>query len=407
MLVLGARWVLPVAAPPLRDGAVGVEAGRIVAVGPRAELLGRTHGAIDWRDLGSAALLPGLINAHTHLELSWMSDDRPSGGSYVDWVGRLLSLREREPSSDPAAAVERELAGMIARGTVAVGDVANEVWSVPLLARSGLHGVAFQELYGLQDDEAPRLFARAQARRAALADDASVREAATRLVVTLTPHAPHTTSIPLLRELVAEAERSASPLSIHVAESTAEIAWLARGNGPLAELFRRRGLPATPPRPAGDSPVRRLDRIGLLGPRTLVVHAVHVDREEIGILRARGATVVTCPRSNAYLGVGRAPVPELLDAGVPVALGTDSLASCPDLDLFAEMAAVRKEHDLPAEIVLRMATLHGARALGVAERLGSIAVGKLARLIAVPLAQGADDPFETLCNRPSELLPVP
>lgn len=403
MLVLGARWVLPVAAPPLRDGAVGVEAGRIVAVGPRASLLHRRGTSIDWRDLGSVALLPGLINAHTHLELSWLGDDRPEGGSYVEWVRRLLSQRERGAASDPTVAVERELVTLIARGTVAVGDVANDPWSVPILARSGLHGVAFQELYGVADDDAPRIIARARATRAALADDARVGDAASRLVVALTPHAPHTTSVTLLRELAADSDRASTPLSIHVAESEAEIEWLAQGRGPMGDLFRQRGLPDRAPGPVGDSPVRRLDRLGLLGRRTLVVHAVHVDREEIGILHQRGASVVTCPRSNSYLGVGRAPVAALLAAGVQVALGTDSLASCPDLDLFAEMAAVRVEHGIPAEIVLRMATLHGARALGLTDRLGAIAVGRLAQLIAVPLALGADDPFEPLCRRPREV----
>jgi cytosine/adenosine deaminase-related metal-dependent hydrolase len=220
----------------------------------------------------------------------------------------------------------------------------------------------------------------------------------------LTPHAAHTVSHPLLRALAGRALASHEPLSIHVAESGAETEMLLAGTGPLAELLRERGQWEDGWKAPGQSPVEYLDRIGVLTPATLAVHCVHVGQHDISRLQARGVTVVTCPRSNAALGVGKAPVPKLLGSGIPVALGTDSLASSPDLDLFAEMAALRREHPgLAPAAVLRMATANGARALGLTGDWGTIEAGKRARFVAVPLSEPDDDPLEVVTTCPPDV----
>jgi cytosine/adenosine deaminase-related metal-dependent hydrolase len=159
--------------------------------------------------------------------------------------------------------------------------------------------------------------------------------------------------------------------------------------------------------PPGQTPVELLDRLGLLSDRTLAIHCVQLSQRDHARLQARRVTVVTCPRSNRYTGAGVAPVPRLLADGVPVALGTDSLASAPDLDLFAEIAALRREHPrISPATALRMATLAGAAALGLADRLGTIAPGKLARLAVVALPATEADPLEVVCSEPASVWPL-
>jgi len=403
MVVYASRCLLPVSGPPVWDGAVAVDADRISRCGPRAEVLAAAGGRA--RDLGQAVVFPGLVNAHTHLELSWLGDDPPAGGGYTGWVRALLRRREAPPASEIVlAAAESAARRMVARGTVALGDIGNEGWTPALLADTELHARCFLEVYSFRRaDAAPRL-AEAARRLEWLARDPRVRRAGERVRVCLTPHAPHTTSEPLLRALAERARDRSAPLSIHVAESADEVDLLRDGSGPFAALLVERGMWDGGWAPPGRTPLAQLAHAGALTPRTLAVHCVKLAAADVELLRASGATVVSCPRSNRRLGVGTAPVERLIAAGVPVALGTDSLASAPDLDLFGEMAAMREAHPLvPASAVLRMATLNGALALGLDERLGSIEPGKLARLNVVPLTAPDSDPHEVLCSFPRQV----
>jgi 5-methylthioadenosine/S-adenosylhomocysteine deaminase len=404
MLIYRAAWICPVASRPVRNGAVAVADGRIVAVGEADAVAEAVGDDAEVRDLGAVAIVPGLVNAHVHLELSWAADQDLPGGDYMTWLRALLDRRPSVDEADAARSAADAAGGMLARGTVAVGDVANETWAMPLVADAGFHGVLFHEIYSRRADDAEEEIGRAVARLGAVANDPAVASASDRLVVALTPHAPHTTSEPLLRALAGRANASDEPLTIHVAESDAETAMLRDGSGPLPELFRERGGWDDTWQPPGVSPVEFLDRLGVLGPRTLAVHCVQLGRQDHSRLQSRGVRVVTCPRSNAFLGVGEAPVPELLREGVPVALGTDSLASAPDLDLFAEMEALRRVHPtLSPAAVLRIATLNGAAALGIDDRLGSLEPGKLAALVAVGLGPDDEDPLGAVVSRPDEV----
>lgn len=397
MIVYTAAHLLPVASPPVRDGAVAVEGDRIVAAGPRDTVLETAGPGAEVHDLGCAALLPGLVNAHCHVELSWMGQDPPPADDYVGWVRGLIERREAADPERCREAARAAVETMAARGTVAVGDIANEGWVAPILADSELCGVLFHEIYGPNGADAERLLAEAAERLDEI-------EAADGWQCVLTPHAPHTTSESLLRALAGRAAAAGQPLSIHVAESDAELAFVRDGSGPFAALFRDRGLATDEREPSRATPVELLDRLGVLGPGTLAVHCVHLTHADISKLQSRGTHVVTCPRSNARLGVGRAPVPQLLGQGIPVALGTDSLASAPDLDLLAEMAALLREHPKLAPAgVLRMATLNGAAVLGLDDRLGSIEPGKSARLLVVPLAGEDVDPLAAVCDEPAEV----
>jgi cytosine/adenosine deaminase-related metal-dependent hydrolase len=407
MRVYTATRVFPVISPPVENGAVAVDSGRITAVGPRQAVLEKAGDDAEVRDLGSAAVLPGLVNAHCHVELSWMRDDPPPGGDCVEWVRGLLDRREKRDPDFARQAAESAIEQMLARGTVAVGDVSNESWVVPLLARSSLEGVAFHEIYGPRASDAEALIRKAIERLEELAQDPDVQAAADRWRVVLTPHGPHTTSEPLLRALAGRAAAANHPLTIHLAESDAERTFLHNGSGPFARLFRERGLIDEGWKAPGHTPVAQLDRLGVLTSRSVAVHCVRLDRRDQSKLQARNVHVVTCPRSNERLGVGKAPIPALLGGGIPVALGTDSMASAPDLDLLAEMAALRQAHpQIAPAAVLRMATLNGASALGLADRLGSIGPGKLARLIVVPLAEDEQNPLERICSEPADVHPI-
>jgi cytosine/adenosine deaminase-related metal-dependent hydrolase len=284
---------------------------------------------------------------------------------------------------------------MALRGTAAVGDVANGAWAAPLLARSGLFGLAFHELFGFRAKDAESILRAAAKRLEAIDAQPEVRAARGRLNNVLTPHAAHTTSHPLLKALGGRAVASGEMLSIHVAESEEETQLLRDGTGPFKDFLIERDAWEPDWKAPGMTPVAYLDRLGVLTPRTLAVHCIHIDHQDLSLLQARGVTVVTCPRSNQRLGVGKAPVAKLLASGVPVALGTDSLASAPDVDVFTEIAHMRQDHPgLSPAAALRIATLNGARALGLAQQLGSIEAGKWASLAVVGLNDPNDDPLE-------------
>jgi len=404
MRVYAARWLLPVTSPPVQDGAVSVEDGTIVDAGSRKDVLKAAGDDAEIRELGDAAILPGLVNTHVHVDLSWMGEDPPPTGSFPDWVRGLL---ERKAVEDPERARKAAQAGidsMLDRGIVAVGDVSNDTWVVPLLVRSALEGVSFQEVYGFRAEDAERWMMAAAYRLEILAGNAEVAAAGKRWRIVPTAHAPHTTSPQLIRMLAARAAASGEPLSIHVAESKSEVELIRDGSGPFPDLLREREMWDKNFEPRGHTPVEHLDRLGALTGGTLAVHCVHLTQADHSRLQMRGTTMVTCPRSNRTLGVGTAPVPQLMAQGIPVALGTDSLASAPDLDLLAEMALLIEEHPaLTPRAVLRMATLNGAEALGLADRLGSIEPGKSDRLVVVPLPADENHPVTAVCSNPAEI----
>ena len=403
MLVYTARHVLPISSPPLADGAVVVDDDRIVSCGPRSEILEQYGGDGEVRDLGDVVLLPGLINAHTHLELSWMGDEELPQEDFLAWLRGFVQHRDNEDDAVAREAATRAIADTLARGTVAVGDIANRAWMPGLLARSALWAVVFHELLGFRSSDAESLLVEA----AGHLDDmeADARSSEGRVRVALTPHAPHTTSAPLLKALAGRAAASGSPLAVHVAESEMESAFLRGGADEFREFLSERGVWDDHWTPPGQSPIEYLDRLHVLSSQTLAVHCVHLGQRDVSRLQTRGVTVVTCPRSNERLGVGSTPVPKLLGAGIPVALGTDSLASSPDLDLFAEISTLLRLHPAISPLAaLRIATVNGSVALGFEDRLGSIDPGKAAALIVVPLPGPGDDPLELLVDDPATVL---
>jgi cytosine/adenosine deaminase-related metal-dependent hydrolase len=386
MRIVRAAWVCPIASPPLRDGWVAIDGNRIAAVGQ-----GVPPG--DAVDLGEVALLPSLVNAHVHLELSWLRDRVPPANAFTSWVKGLFAIRGRtlERADDPTVmgALDAAIAELRATGTGAVGDVSNSLATVAPLARAGVPGVVFHELLGFDvRDAGPVEGTRAQ-RDAAGAPG---------LPVVPAPHAPYSVSPELFRAVRAEVDRQPVPVtSIHVGESEEELQLLRDGTGPWRQLLGLMRVWRDDWTPPGTGPVPYLDALGAIDARTLVVHGTQLTRPELERLAAIGATLVTCPRSNQWVGVGVPPVAAFYEAGIAVAVGTDSLASVADLNLFSELKAMRWiAPGVPARCLLESATAVGARALGLGSELGTLEAGKRASILAVQVPSSVTDVEEHL-----------
>ena len=374
-----AAWVCPISRAPIRDGWIAVRDGRIVEVG------GPGAAPATARDLGNVAILPGLVNAHTHLELSWLRGRVPPAAEFVDWIKQLFLTRggrsERPDDvkvTDAAAQAAREMREC---GTAAVGDITNSLASVEPIRRAGLRGVVFHELLGFNLPTGQSVVdSRPRRDTAAQLGGGVVR-------VAIAPHAPYSVSPEMFRAIRDEVDRSPVPItSVHVGESKSEIDFLLDGSGPWPGILKWVGSTRDDWTPPGVGPVEYLDSLGVLDARTLVVHGVQLEDRALARLAALGCTLVTCPRSNQWVGVGVPPVQRFFAAGVKVAVGTDSLASVADLNVFSELKTLRwLAPDLPARDLLESATRSGAEALGFGDELGTIDVGKRAELIAVAL----------------------
>ena len=369
-----------------------VEGDRIAAVG---EFGGGTV-----EDLGNVAILPGLVNAHTHLELSWMRGQVPPGTSMPQWASRLMSLR-RTVSSEPPEPIVAAIGEARASGTCLVGDVTNTFATFEPLLDSDLSAVLFRELLGFSAPDPDGLVKHASEQIADLTPVEWLRAC-------LVPHAPYSVS-PALLQAIGRASRG-RPFSIHLGESAQEIEFLREGTGEwraLLEALKVWNPSWTPP---GCGPVEYLQRLGLVDANLVAVHGVQFTDDDLSRLAEARATVVACPRSNRWTGAGEPPIERFYASGVRVAVGTDSLASVQDLNLFAELAAVRRlAGNVPAGRLLESATLAGATALGFHADFGSIAAGKRAQLLAVRLPDKVTDVEEYLVGgiAPSDVAWLP
>ena len=336
--------------------------------------------------------MPAVVNAHTHLELSYMRGQVPPGRSFAAWVETLVARRRTRP--DPFAPdILSELRDAIAQargfGTGLLGDISNTLSTVEALRDAGLPAHVFHEVIGFSLPDPGALVRAAQDRVAALSDpNSDVR-------ISLAPHAPYSVS-PALFSTISSAIAGCRS-SVHLGESPEEVRFLLDGGGPIPETLRAIGAWNPDWTPPGCTPVDYLDRFGLLSDRMLVVHGVQLSDGELSRLAAAGATLVTCPRSNRWVGVGDPPVARFYASGVRVAVGTDSLASVEDLNVFAEIAAIRRlAPGVPARTILKSATLEGAAALGFDDQFGSIEPGKRASLLAVAVPEAVADVEEYL-----------
>ncbi|MFV1966765.1 MAG: amidohydrolase family protein, partial [Pirellulaceae bacterium] len=388
-----ARWILPVDSRPIRNGLLTVKGDRIVAVGDGPS-------RSDTVDFGNAVLLPGLVNAHTHLEYSEReSPIGQHGMAFVDWIAEVVAWK-RARDADPAKglrrrsqAVRRGLMECGRSGVTSVGEIATLPWTCePYVASAGIDCVAFLEVIGL-----------------AKANENGLMDAVEQFVLAredthrgmdcgVSPHSPYSVNRDLLSHICEWSAKAKLPVAMHLAETAEELQLLATGEGPFVDLLLSLGAWDATAFSPGGRPTSYLERLARCH-RALVIHGNFLDEDEIRFVAEHGdrMSIVYCPRTHAYFGHPRYPLAEMLAAGVNVALGTDSRASNPDLCLLKEMRYVAKTYpEIDWSDVIRMGTLAGAQALGIVGRAGSLTPGKNADFVAVRLPDDSASRPETL-----------
>jgi cytosine/adenosine deaminase-related metal-dependent hydrolase len=370
-LSLTARWVFPVSSPPLPGGVVTMDGERVVAVEP--------HGARPPDlDLGDSAIIPGLVNAHVHLDLTAMRGVAPPRLPLPDWLSDVIAYRRSTTPEETHAAIRVGLDECIRTGTTLVGDISGGGASWPILAASGIRATVYYELIGLTVERANGAFTAYQEWVEAIEDTPTCRRG-------ISPHAPYSAA----KWLYWRAYDDDVPIATHLAESREELELLADRSGPFAEFLRRLGLWVPEQMFEG---VREVSDLLAVTVPVALAHGNYLDDVPI----PDNATIVYCPRTHAAFGHAPHPWRAFLARGVRVALGTDGLSSNPDLDLLAEARFLRRRFpDVSGAALLRMATLSGAEALGWEHETGSLAPGKSADLAVIPISgRDAADPHD-------------
>jgi cytosine/adenosine deaminase-related metal-dependent hydrolase len=382
---------------PLRDGGICLEEdGRVIDIGSRTDMLARYAGASVETVRG--VLLPGLVNAHAHVELSALRGKVQGGAGFVPWVERMIAQRAAEPPEEDDDAIERAATELEAFGTVAIGEVTNTLAAVKALAGHGIGGIVFHEVFGL--DRAQALARISKLERDAAAPHSGVP--APDFAYAPAPHTVYTTHPDAVRAILKKVRDHGVRTTVHLAEHAAERTFLEKGSGPFFDFATRMRFPVEGFPIPGQGPVQVAAELGLLGPDVVLVHLTDARPDELDRVAKSGAPVVLCPRSNLFIEVKLPPLGEMLRAGIVPALGTDSLASNLSLDLLAEAKALGDRFPaVPKATLLRMATAAGADAMGRAD-LGRIARGKRPGILAVfGELRAEDDPCEFVLRQPA------
>lgn len=395
---LAARWLIPVEGPPIEGGAVliGLD-GRVREVGPDPAV--SRPADIPAEDFDDAVILPGLINTHTHLELTGF-EDRLSEPEFPAWIRRLRELKTTRSPGDYVEAARRGLRDCYASGVTTIADTGDTGAAIQVLREADGSGVAYQEVFGPHPGQVDECMAGLRARVRQLS-----RWATGRVRIGVSPHAPYTVSGLLFSKVADWSRAEGLPLAVHIAESPAEVKFLAEGSGPFAEAWKARGIPL--PRGEGQTTIAWLSQHGVLSERALCIHTVQVGPEDMDRLAESGAAVAHCPLSNRAHGHGAAPLAALLAHDIRVGLGTDSVVSVGRADLLAEARAAGDLAPLTAEELIELCTLGGARAIGLDSETGSLRAGKWGdcTVIRLPASGTAASPAErVLASSPGDVL---
>jgi 5-methylthioadenosine/S-adenosylhomocysteine deaminase len=390
-IIYSAQWIVPVSASPFPEGGIAISEGRIAAVGTREQLQQQFPQA-ELRDFGSAAIIPGLVNSHSHLELTAMRGFLENEETdFFAWLRKLTLARlERMTADDLNVSAQWGACEAARAGVTFVADASDAAFeSMNALRAVGLRGIVFQESFGPDPRLAQQNFAKLEAKITRL------REVESSLVKCgVSPHAPYTVCGPQLEMIAQFAIDQELPLMMHAAETMMEVALLREGIGAFADGLKNRGIEWQTP---GLSPIQYLRQHGILATRPLLAHCIHVDAADLETLSETGSSIAHCPKSNSKLRHGMAPLAKFLAQGIATGLGSDSVASNNVCDLLEEaryalllarsgFAGKGGAADLSAQDALHLATWGGARALGMAEQFGALQQGMQADFAIVSLA---------------------
>jgi cytosine/adenosine deaminase-related metal-dependent hydrolase len=387
-----ARWVLPITQPPIENGTVVESDGKITYVGPR-----QSAPSGDDYELGESILLPGLVNTHTHLELTAMRGFLEDG-RFTEWIDKLRQSRNAVLNDEMLLDSARfGIVEGLEAGITTYADTCSSGVVIRALREQGVRGIMYQETFGPDPSHAAEAMRELEARINKLQP-----EQTDLVALGVSPHAPYTVSDRLYEATARFAHSRRLPMAMHIAESAAEYEIVAGGTGEFAERWRRRGIAVSK---RARSPIDLLDRLGALERGPLLIHCVRVDAADIQIMARHRCSVAHCPASNAKFGHGIAPLLPIAGAGIRVGIGSDSVASNNRMDILDEArlavlihrAATERHDAFGAHQALELATIGGARALNLDSRVGSLEVGKDADLAAfttdIPRTTPLGDPY--------------
>lgn len=402
-MIITARWVLPVSCDPIKDGAVVIEGDRIKDVGTAGEMKKRYRDD-DIKELGMAIVMPGLVDVYTHLEYSvfrGLYDDL----AYVPWLMKVNELTKRLKGQDFYISVELGAMEAIRSGITCVGDVVATQEGLEALLKSQMRSVAFQEAVGMDDSKLEESFAALRARVSkwqGLAEGSNTR-------IGIAPHSVFAVSPRFFNKIADYAKEEDLMTCIRLAESQEELNFIEYGSSALANEYRdSMGWTDILWQPLGVTPIKYLESWGVFEGKVLAAHCIYVNKEDIEILKKNNVSVAYCPRTNAKLGTGVAPLTKYFSEGINVGLGTDNLASSNNMDFYSEMriglllqrGMARSVENLSAKTFVHMATMGGARCLGLDSEIGSLEPGKKADIIAIDASHSHQmpmtDPFSNI-----------
>jgi 5-methylthioadenosine/S-adenosylhomocysteine deaminase len=390
--LIKARWILPITAPPIPQGGILIKGERIERVLTEEEIKAFPRHQI-W-ELPYHILLPGLINAHTHLELTCLANTPwEDKTSFTTWIKELVTTVRGWQEEDFIRSIKKGIQELIRNGIIAVGDISTTGLSLPLLSESGLAGIVYHEILGFSPQV---LIERIESLKKKLEAYPSHEI----LASGISPHSPFTLSPQLLKEAYNLARERNLPLSIHLSETKEEVDFLLGDGKEIINLLKSLQAWDDYWQPPRTTPVKYLAQLetlsGIVG-----VHMNLVNEAEIKLLKTHEVKGIFCPKSNVWFcRPNTHPLPKLLSNNILVALGTDSLASNNSLNLFEEMRQVKSFFpEISNQTLLEMATINGAQVLGLADRIGSLTPGKEACLIAVEMEEAHYDPIDYIIEK--------
>ncbi|HJW86781.1 MAG TPA: amidohydrolase family protein [Candidatus Brocadiaceae bacterium] len=367
MIIIRAKYLIPTPGSCIENGAVAVTGAKIHRVGLWCEM-SAIPGVEKVIDLGNAVIMPGLINTHTHLDLSNLHNRIKPTSNFTHWVFQVIGARMRWKDEDYVFSIEKGAKLSIESGVTTVADISNTGHAFSVLKKSPLRKVVYKEIIGIKPEQAADIMKKLKEELPQIKTDAL-------LSVGLSPHAPYSVSRELYQAACGFAGESRLPVCTHLAETQDEIEFLTKGTGNFPAFLRQiRALPDGW-KPPGTTPVRYLSEMGVINNRTLLIHCNYVSDEEIALIQSSGASVAFCPGSHCFFGHTNHPVRRFLDAGINVGIGTDSLASNDSLSVLDELKYLSTNLALSPQTLISMATVNGAKAIGLESRVGQLREG--------------------------------